>query len=84
MIDDLKEQVFRANLDLVNYNLITLTWGNVSGIFDLFAYKNKLPYSYNICYAELKDGLSWQKPVLGHLEPATSRQFFKTLEQYYV
>jgi L-ribulose-5-phosphate 4-epimerase len=32
MIDDLKEQVFRANLDLVKYNLVTLTWGNVSGI----------------------------------------------------
>ncbi len=35
------------------------------GIFDLNAYQNKLPFSYNICYAESKDGLSWQKPVLG-------------------
>lgn len=28
---ELKEQVWRANLDLVKYNLVTLTWGNVSG-----------------------------------------------------
>ena len=32
MIEKLKEQVFLANLDLVKYNLVTLTWGNVSGI----------------------------------------------------
>jgi len=28
---ELKEQVWRANLDLVKHNLVTLTWGNVSG-----------------------------------------------------
>ncbi len=32
MLDQLKKQVWRANLDLVRYNLVTLTWGNVSGI----------------------------------------------------
>jgi L-ribulose-5-phosphate 4-epimerase len=32
MIEELKEEVFRANLDLVKYDLVTLTWGNVSGI----------------------------------------------------
>lgn len=31
-IKQLKEQVLVANLDLVKYNLVTLTWGNVSGI----------------------------------------------------
>ena len=30
MLDDLKEQVFRANLQLVQFNLVILTWGNVS------------------------------------------------------
>jgi len=35
------------------------------GVFILHAYKNKLPFSYNICYAESEDGLIWQKPVLG-------------------
>ena len=28
---ELKEHVWRANLDLVKHNLVTLTWGNVSG-----------------------------------------------------
>lgn len=32
MLEDLKEQVCRANLDLVEHGLVTLTWGNVSGI----------------------------------------------------
>ncbi len=31
-IDDLKEAVFTANLDLVRHGLVILTWGNVSGI----------------------------------------------------
>ncbi|MEW6507129.1 MAG: L-ribulose-5-phosphate 4-epimerase AraD [Bacteroidota bacterium] len=31
-IKQLKEQVLIANLDLVAYDLVTLTWGNVSGI----------------------------------------------------
>ncbi len=32
MLSELKEKVFIANLDLVRYKLVTLTWGNVSGI----------------------------------------------------
>jgi L-ribulose-5-phosphate 4-epimerase len=32
MIEELKKEVLRANLDLVNAGLVTLTWGNVSGI----------------------------------------------------
>lgn len=31
-VKQLKEQVLVANLDLVKHNLVTLTWGNVSGI----------------------------------------------------
>ncbi|MCA9731139.1 L-ribulose-5-phosphate 4-epimerase [candidate division KSB1 bacterium] len=31
-LEDLKQQVAKANLDLVKYGLVTLTWGNVSGI----------------------------------------------------
>ncbi|WP_297986390.1 L-ribulose-5-phosphate 4-epimerase [uncultured Campylobacter sp.] len=30
MLKELKEQVFKANLELVKYNLIIFTWGNVS------------------------------------------------------
>ena len=32
MLDDLKEKVFQANLDLVKQGLVIFTWGNVSGI----------------------------------------------------
>ena len=32
MLNELKEKVLKANLDLVKYGLVTLTWGNVSGI----------------------------------------------------
>ena len=31
-LKELKEKVCKANLDLVKYDLVTLTWGNVSGI----------------------------------------------------
>ena len=31
MLDELKQQVCQANLDLVAHGLVTLTWGNVSG-----------------------------------------------------
>ena len=31
-------------------------------------YFNKLPFSYNMCYAESKDGLQWEKPALGVFE----------------
>lgn len=32
MLEELKKKVLKANLDLVKYNLVTFTWGNVSGI----------------------------------------------------
>lgn len=32
MLEELKERVLRANLDLVRHNLVIFTWGNVSGI----------------------------------------------------
>ena len=32
MLEELKEKVFRANLDLVKHRLVIFTWGNVSGI----------------------------------------------------
>lgn len=34
MLEELKEQVCQANLDLVAEGLVTLTWGNVSGLSD--------------------------------------------------
>ena len=32
MLEDLKKLVYDANMDLPKYGLVTLTWGNVSGI----------------------------------------------------
>ena len=32
MLEDLKQKVLNWNLNLVKYNLVTFTWGNVSGI----------------------------------------------------
>ena len=32
MLEQLKEQVCKANLLLPKYNLVTFTWGNVSGV----------------------------------------------------
>ena len=34
MLEELKVEVCQANLDLVGHGLVTLTWGNVSGISD--------------------------------------------------
>ena len=32
MLEKLKEEVYKANMDLPKYGLVTFTWGNVSGI----------------------------------------------------
>jgi L-ribulose-5-phosphate 4-epimerase len=32
MLEDLKQEVYHANMDLPRYGLVTFTWGNVSGI----------------------------------------------------
>lgn len=34
-------------------------------VFDDDAYKNRKPFSYNVCYAESDDGISWNRPSLG-------------------
>ena len=32
MLEELKQKVFEANMQLPKYGLVTFTWGNVSGI----------------------------------------------------
>ena len=32
MLEELKKEVFQANLDLVKQGLVIFTWGNVSGV----------------------------------------------------
>jgi len=34
------------------------------GVWNKHNYENNLPFSYNICYAESRDGLNWNKPEL--------------------
>ena len=34
-------------------------------VWDNYAYYNNLRFSYNVCYAESKDGIAWRKPFLG-------------------
>jgi hypothetical protein len=34
-------------------------------VWNKYAYENGLPFSYNVCYAESEDGISWRKPALG-------------------
>ncbi len=34
-------------------------------VWDGYKYYNKLPFSYNMCYAESKNGIEWVKPKLG-------------------
>jgi len=38
------------------------------------AYHNKLPFSYNVCYAESTDGISWRKPMLGLFDYQGSKE----------
>ena len=32
MLEELKQKVYEANMDLPHYGLVTFTWGNVSAI----------------------------------------------------
>ncbi|MBN1348135.1 hypothetical protein JXJ21_01865 [candidate division KSB1 bacterium] len=34
-------------------------------VWNEYAYYNRLRFSYNVCYAESKDGINWQKPETG-------------------
>ncbi|QDU87055.1 L-ribulose-5-phosphate 4-epimerase [Pirellulimonas nuda] len=54
MLEELKQQVCQANLDLVAHGLVTLTWGNVSGLSEDRAYLVIKPsgVAYNAMRAE--------------------------------
>ncbi len=42
-------------------------------VWNRHAYENRLPFSYNVAYAESTDGITWRKPVLGLFEFAGSK-----------
>jgi len=62
MLNELKKQVFEANIDLVKHGLVIFTWGNVSGIDrakGIFAIKpSGLPY----------ETMTWEDMVLVDME----------------
>ena len=45
MLEELKEKVFRANLDLVKHNLVIFTWGNVSTVKKASSSSNPLEWT---------------------------------------
>ena len=87
-INDLREAVCQANRDLVTYGLVTLTWGNVSGLSDdreVFAIKpSGVPYDHlrpeHIVLVRVGDG----EVVEGDLRPSsdtpTHRILYKAFE----
>jgi L-ribulose-5-phosphate 4-epimerase len=54
MIEQLKKDVLQANIDLVTHGLVTLTWGNVSGIDRSKGFVVIKPSG--VAYASLKPG----------------------------
>ncbi len=71
MLNDLKKQVFEANLDLVKHGLVIFTWGNVSAIDrsqGIFAIKPS-----GISY----DTMKWEDMVLVDMEGKTVDSVYK-------
>lgn len=52
MLESLKEQVFKANLELVKYNLVIFTWGNVSAREDDYVVIKPSGVDYDTMKAE--------------------------------
>ena len=64
MLEALKTKVLEANLALVKHNLVTFTWGNVSGID---REKNALPLSppasLSLSSPLVRGGLEWVSSI---------------------
>ena len=87
MLEELKEKVYRANMQLVEYGLVVLTWGNVSGIDrekGLFVIKpSGVPYSSMTAHDMVVVDLDGNK-VEGELNPSsdtpTHLELYKNFE----
>jgi len=87
MSSDLKHQVCKANLDLVAHGLVTLTWGNVSGLSEdgtLFAIKpSGVPYDElepdHIVMVSVETG----EVVEGDLKPSSDTATHRYLYQQF-
>jgi len=75
MLEQLKQQVFQANLDLVKHHLVIFTWGNVSGIDREKGLMVIKPSGVDYDVMEAKDmvvvDLATGKTVEGHLNPSS-------------
>lgn len=75
MLDQLKEQVYKANIELPEHKLVTFTWGNVSGIDQSRRYMVIKPSGVE--YSQLKPSdmvvvdISTGKTVEGELNPSS-------------
>lgn len=87
MLEELKEKVYRANMQLVEYGLVVLTWGNVSGMDrekELFVIKpSGVPYSSMTAHDMVVVDLDGNK-VEGELNPSsdtpTHLELYKNFE----
>ena len=75
MLEELKKQVFEANLLLPKNNLVVLTWGNVSGIDESRKYMVIKPSGVNYDEMKIDDmvvvSLETGKVVEGNLNPSS-------------
>lgn len=84
MLEELKQKVWKANLDLPRYGLVTLTWGNVSGIdreSGLFVIKpSGVPYEELTPEDMVVVSLDGKK-VEGRLNPSSDTETHRVLYQ---
>lgn len=75
MLEKLKKEVYEANLNLVKYNLIDLTWGNVSGIDRVSGLVVIKPSGVDYSVLKVQDlvvvDLNTGKVVEGNLNPSS-------------
>lgn len=83
MLEDLKEQVFHANLQLVQYGLVTFTWGNVSGIDRLQGLMVIKPSGVDYQQMQVEDMVIVEyesgKVVEGNLQPSSDTPTHRAL-----
>ncbi len=85
MLEALKQQVCQANLDLVAHGLVTLTWGNVSGLSDDRAHLVIKPSG--VAYDAMRPGhmvvvsMASGEAVEGSLKPSSDTPTHRLLYQ---
>lgn len=87
MLEELKQQVCQANLDLVAHGLVTLTWGNVSGLSadrELFVIKpSGLAYSGMSPAQMVVVSVETGEVVEGELRPSSDTVTHRLLYQHF-